>query len=155
MSTLSVARTTRRIFLILAALLLVAILSIALWLYSNRDNFGLHFGGGAAMLLDQLAEDAGLSSGAQGPVKVVGPDGPMPEMASRAYRIEATDATIRQSLSRACQINGLSSPSAPLLALEPDMLCEGHWRGESVSVHLSLSCSDHCTAFLEVRSILF
>lgn len=107
------------------------------------------------MLLDQLAKDAGLAPGAQGPVKVVGPDGPMPEMASRAYRLEATDAAIRQSLFRACQTNGLSAPNAALLALEPDVLCEGRWRGESVSVHISISCSDQCEAFLEVRSIFF
>lgn len=153
MPSLAVGRTAKRIFLVLGALLLAAILSIALWLYSNRDNFSLHFGGGAATLLDQLAKDAGLAPGAQGPATVVGPDGPMPEMASRAYRIEATDTAIRQSLFRACQTNGLSAPSAPHLSLEPNMLCKGHWRGESVSVYLTVSCSDQCTAFLEVRSI--
>lgn len=87
-------------------------------------------------------------------VSVSGPDGPMPEMATRSFEARGDAAALAQFYSTKCKAAGLGPPEAEDLRLEPDLLCRARVPGVVESLHLSTQCtSDACLVTVEARRL--
>jgi hypothetical protein len=103
----------------------------------------------------RLLEGLGLPPGAHelSDVELQGPDGPMPEIATRSFRAPGKAEVLERFFFDRCKQTGLSEPRPESARLEPELLCE-RWRtGGFDVVLLSTSCErDDCRATLVVRS---
>lgn len=109
--------------------------------------------GDEANLFRQLVQDAGW--GNKGPAAMITePPGtpPGPKVDFRRFVLSGDAATVRQSLIKACEGQGLTAPDAALLADKPKTVCVGTWRQWRVSVQLGLSCTTVCEANLSVET---
>jgi hypothetical protein len=111
------------------ALLAIAVVLLVLW-FALRSE--------ARALLERL----GLPQGAVelGDVRVVGPDGPMPEIASRSFRAPGDEPALKGFYRERCRLEGLSDPEPEASRLEPDLLCQRLQAGRAEAVYSSARC---------------
>src|SRR5687767_9672509 len=104
----------------------------------------------------RLLEGLALPPGAYdvSDVEVHGPGGPMPEIATRSFRVAGRAEALARFYVDRCKHAGLSEPRPESARLEPELLCE-RWRtGGFDVVLLSTNCErDDCRATLVVRSL--
>jgi hypothetical protein len=104
----------------------------------------------------RLLDNLGLPPGAYeaSDIEVEGPDGSMPEIATRSFRAPGKAEALERFYFDRCKQAGLSEPRAESARLEPEMLCE-RWRtGGFDVVLLSTRCErDDCRATLVVHSL--
>lgn len=101
-----------------------------------------------------LLEDLGLPEGANAlsEISVAGPDGPMPEIASRSYDVQGSPASLKAFYVERCRRSGLGSPGSDVQGLEPAAICEGRGSYGSVVVLLYPKCEQSdCKVNVEVR----
>jgi hypothetical protein len=104
----------------------------------------------------EMVEALGVPDGAYNvsKVSVSGPDGPMPEMATRSFEARGGAEALAQFYSTKCKAAGLGPPDAEDLRLEPDLLCRARGPGVVESLHLSSKCtSDACLVTIEARRL--
>jgi hypothetical protein len=102
----------------------------------------------------RLLESLGLPPGAYevSDIDVQGPDGPMPEIASRSFRVRGDAPALERFYFDRCKQAGLSEPSPESARLEAQLLCERPRTGGIDWVLLSTRCEgDSCLGTLEVR----
>lgn len=102
----------------------------------------------------RLLESLGLPPGAYdvSDIDVEGPDGPMPEIATRSFRVRGDAKALEQFYLERCKREGLSEPKPESVRLEAELVCE-RWRTVRVDwVLLSTRCEGRdCLATLEVH----
>jgi hypothetical protein len=134
--------TRRRVRLLglTVAVALVALGSVRLW------QLGFEAG--------RLLESLGLPPEAYevSPIGVQGPDGPMPEIATRSFRVRSNAKTLKEFYVDRCKKAGFSEPSPDSARLEGELLCE-RWRSGGVDwVLLSVRCErDDCHVAMQVH----
>ncbi len=88
-------------------------------------------------------------------ITVDGPDGPMPEIAIRSFKINDNADTLKKFYQKKCMEAGLLKPEKDLLHLEPTAICEGRNADGKFTVLLSVKCSDSlCFATIEARHLM-
>jgi hypothetical protein len=123
------------------ALLAIAAVLLVLW-FALRSE--------ARALLERLGLPRGTVE--VGDVRVVGPDGPMPEIASRSFRVPGDEPTLKSFYLERCRLEGLSDPEPAASRLEPDLLCQRLRAGRAEAVYSSARCEQQsCGVSLEVR----
>jgi hypothetical protein len=129
-----------RVLGLTAAAALVAVSVVRLW----------QLGFEAGRLLDSL----GLPPGAYevSNIDVQGPDGPMPEIATRSFRVRSDAKSLEGFYVERCKQAGFSEPNPDSARLEGELLCE-RWRSGGVDwVLLSVRCErDDCHATIQVH----
>ena len=75
-------------------------------------------------------------------ITVAGPDGLMPEIATRSFNVSSTAAALQQFYSTKCEDAALSEPGGDLLHLEPAVICEGQGPTGTAMVLLFSECAD-------------
>ena len=145
-----------RILLIIVAALAVAT-ALLFWRspYALRDvTLSLSSGSKSRALVEFM----GIPDGAYGvsKISVSGPDGPMPEIATRSFEARSSDAALGQFFATKCQEAGLGPPDAEDLRLEPDLLCRARVPGVVESFHLSARCaSGTCRVTVEAKRLTY
>jgi len=82
-----------------------------------------------------------------------GPDGPMPEIALRTFRLAGEPTEIRQEFLRRCQAAGLGPADDEMLEMDPSTLCSQRSGSGVQQVILDPKCQfGNCRVSLEVRS---
>jgi hypothetical protein len=102
----------------------------------------------------RLLESLGLPPGAYdiSDIDVQGPDGPMPEIATRSFRVRSDAQALERFYFGRCKQAGLSEPRPESARLEAQLLCERARTGGLDWVLLSTRCErDGCLATLEVH----
>lgn len=114
-----------------------------LWYSMSSEARRLLEGLGLPPAVDEVSE-----------IDVQGPDGSMPEIATRSFRVSGRADALERFYFARCQQTGFSGPRSENARLEPDLLCE-RWRtGGFDTVSLSTRCErDECRATLVVRSL--
>jgi hypothetical protein len=85
---------------------------------------------------------------------VVGPDGPMPEIATRSFEIRSNPEALRQFFETKCKEAGLGPADAEHVRMEPDLLCSFHAPGVDDAVLLNSSCTaDTCRVTVEASRV--
>lgn len=134
---------------------IAAAAALLIWMspYALRDaTLSFSFGSKTRGLLNAM----GLPEGAHNVsgISVVGPDGPMPEMATRSFEVRSNPGALRQFFETRCKEAGLGPPDAEDLRIEPDLLCSFHAPGVDDTVLLSSTCTaDTCRVTVEARQI--
>lgn len=89
-------------------------------------------------------------------IDVMGPDGPMPEIALRSFAIRSTEEELRADFSRRCKAAGLGKPDSEMLEAEPSTLCSGQIEGGRTHLLMSAECpGDVCHVALQVQRLAF
>lgn len=134
---------------------LVAVMVLLIWMspYSLRHT-ALSFWLGSKP--HGLLKTMGVPEGAYNlsEIKVVGPDGPMPEIANRSFEIRSTPEALRQFFEAKCKEVGLGPANPDHLRMEPDLLCSHHAHGVGDTVLLTSTCTaESCRVTVEARRI--
>ena len=141
----------RLVLVVIAAF--VAVVALLFWMspYTLRDaTLSFSLGSKPRGLLNAM----GLPEGAYNVsgISVVGPDGPMPEIATRSFEIRSNPEALRQFFETKCKEAGLGPADAEHLRIEPDLLCSFHAPGVDDTVLLSSTCTaDTCRVTVEAR----
>jgi len=141
----------RLVLVVIAAF--VAVVALLFWMspYTLRDaTLSFSLGSKPRGLLNAM----GLPEGAYNVsgISVVGPDGPMPEIATRSFEIRSNPEALRQFFETKCKEAGLGPADAEHLRIEPDLLCSFHAPGVDETVLLSSTCTaDTCRVTVEAR----
>jgi hypothetical protein len=115
---------------------------------------------GALLLLAACSEAKGLlerlglpeSATDVSPIDVDGPDGNMPEIASRSFHVRSDAATLSRFYLERCRQEGLSEADQKSVQLEATTLCESSRPGQAQTVLLFTDCSgETCRVMLTVR----
>lgn len=143
-----------RLALVLVAAF-AAVAALLIWMspYTLRDaTLSFSFGSKTRGLLNAM----GLPEGAYNVsrISVVGPDGPMPEMAKRSFEVRSNPGALRQFFETKCNEVGLGPPDAEHLRIEPDLLCSLHTPGVDDAFLLSSRCAmDTCRVTVEASRV--
>lgn len=104
----------------------------------------------AKVLLERLGLPEGATAVAA--IRVVGPDGPMPEIATLSFQVAGDETALRGFYRERCKQVGLDAPDREALQVEPDLLCQRRGAGQGEAVLLSVRCEQAtCSASVEVR----
>lgn len=142
------------IILLLAVALMVA--ANAAFVSANRDWLRFTpFEKDAGDLLKQLITDSELTVTQSGVVNREEADGTQPDMAKQRLVIAATAETVQAGFRQACRRAGLGAPDSLTMGSDPDALCEGDWRGGTVTVSVKLRCMQSCAAVVSVYHFWF
>lgn len=89
-------------------------------------------------------------------ITVYGPDGPMPEIATRSFIVNSSNyAALQEFYRERCKAIAFSEPDKDLLRLEPATLCSGREPSGMVNVLLFPDCTDlSCSVNIEVRILV-
>lgn len=143
----------RLVWILVAAFAAVAALLIWMSPYALRDaTLSLSFGSKPRGLLNTL----GLPEGAYNVsgISVVGPDGPMPEIATRSFEIRSNPGALRQFFETKCKEAGLGPADAEYLRIEPNLLCSFDAPGVDDSIYLSSNCTaDTCRVTVKASRV--
>lgn len=143
----------RLVLIIVAAFAAAAALLIWMSPYTLRDaTLSFSLGSKPRRLLKAMGvpEGAYNLSG----ISVAGPDGPMPEIATRSFEIRSNPEALRQFFETKCKEAGLGPADAEHLRIEPALLCSFHAPGVDDSVLLNSSCpTDTCRVTVEASRV--
>jgi hypothetical protein len=141
------------VVVIVAALGVVTVLFFSMSPYALRDvTLSLSLGSKPRAMVESM----GVPDGAYGvsKISVSGPDGPMPEIATRSFEIRSSAAALEQFFSTKCKKSGLGPPDAEDLRLEPDLLCRTRAPGVVESFYLTARCpSGVCRVTVEAQRL--
>jgi hypothetical protein len=141
----------RWVLVVVAAVAAATTLLVWMSPYTLGDvTVSFSFGSKPRGLLNTL----GLPEGAYNVsgISVVGPDGPMPEIATRSFEIRSNPAALRQFFEAKCKEAGLGPADPEHQRIEPDLLCSFRAPGVSDSVLLTPHCTGGtCRVTLEAR----
>lgn len=132
-----------------------AVAAVLVWMspYALRDaTLSFSFGSKPRGLLIAL----GLPEGAYNVsgISVAGPDGPMPEIATRSFEVHSTPEALRQFFETRCKEAGLGPADAEYLRIEPNLLCSFDAPGVDDSIYLSSNCtSDTCRVTVKASRV--
>lgn len=88
-------------------------------------------------------------------IRVEGPDGPMPEIATRSFVSGGTVDALQRFYYKKCENEGFFYPGDDLLHLQPATICEGQKPSGTFEVLLFSRCSDNsCLVSIEVRHFM-
>lgn len=110
----------------------------------------ISIGSDAKSLLEQLGTPDGATAISN--ISVDGPDGPMPEIASRSFTLAGSAQTTHDFYRRKCKAALLGPPGEDLLKLDPAAICERNDGSGALTVFLFSSCPGAvCNVSIEVR----
>jgi hypothetical protein len=146
-------RRFRIVLVVVAAL--AGVMALLFWL-NPYELRGVTLSLSSGVKPRAMVESMGVPDGAYGvsKISVSGPDGPMPEIATRSFEVRSSAAALGQFYSTKCKEVGLGLPDANDLRLEPDLLCRARMPGVVESFHLSPRCaSGVCRVTIEAMRL--
>lgn len=85
-------------------------------------------------------------------ITVYGPDGPMPEIATRSFSLSGTAQIARDFYKRRCQTILLDLPEKDILKIEPAAICQR--KDRLMTVYLYQSCTILiCDISIQIRNV--
>ncbi|WP_133513180.1 hypothetical protein [Candidatus Thiosymbion oneisti] len=142
---------------IIGLVLVAVLLALALAMLAPFDigevtvSFRFHSEAKRALKRLGLPEDATEVSD----ITVEGPDGTMPEIATRSFISGGTVDALHRFFHEKCDNQGFFHPSDDLLNLQPETLCEGRRPSGAFEVLLFTECADNsCFVYIEVRHFI-
>ncbi len=134
----------------LVALALASVITAMFLRPFHIGNITVSIGSNAKSLLKQLGipNDATQVSD----ISVYGPDGPMPQIATRSFSFAGTAQTAQNFYLEKCQAASFNPPGEDILKLDPAAICERIDESGAFTVFLYKSCARSvCDFSIEVR----
>ena len=140
-------------YIIVVTIVVLTVL-VLLQPFEFRDtSISFNSGSYAKSLTEKLGTP--ISATDMSEIIVNGPDGPMPEIAVRSFKIERNEEAVKKFYNDKCNEAGLTKPDDELLHLEPTAICTGRTKEGHFTVLLFLRCEEtSCFARVEVRHLI-
>lgn len=141
----------RRVLLALLGSAALLIAAVSIWVALD-DRVSFHpFAPDAGDLIDEVIAKSGLSTDDSDPVVRTEEDGTTPDMADRTLRLAQSPPSITAAVEHACSALKFHKPDADAKTTEPDLICQGEWKGDLAGVYLHTRCAETCTAFIQTQ----